>query len=302
MSITLEKINKEVVKPIPLPPEDLKPVKGFSICEEPYANIFLCARKNSGKTTVLFKILKECAGKHTVIIIFCSTAHKDRNYLAIRKYFEKKGNEIRVYTSIYEDGVDQIEELINEITEAAKAKEEEENNEEQTEQIENKDDIFEQLKKHNDILGQFLDHHPNGIEPQNEIKEKKKKTKYLAPEYILVFDDLSSELKSSSLTRLLKFNRHMKMKCLISSQWVHDLAPESRKQLDLFIIFKGFPEKKLEIIHKDIDSAVPFELFYKMYRKATKRPYSFLYCDTRSDSFRRNFNEKFIIKYPEEEI
>src|SRR3954464_2715806 len=91
----------------------------------------------------------------------------------------------------------------------------------------------------------------------SSVTETQKKSKHQAPEYIIVFDDLSSELKSPSLLSLLKWNRHYKSKLIISSQWLHDLLPESRKQLDLFLIFKGFPKEKLALIHRDCDSAVP---------------------------------------------
>ena len=134
-------------------------------------------------------------------------------------------------------------------------------------------------------------------EEEDEPKEKKtKKSKYLAPEYMIIFDDLSSELKSRSLLSLLKFNRHFKAKLIISSQWLHDLLPESRKQLDLFMIFKGFPDAKLSEIYKDCDSGIPFETFCKIYKKATKRPFSFMYINTRSDSYRKNFSEQFILQ------
>ena len=135
-------------------------------------------------------------------------------------------------------------------------------------------------------------------EPEDD-KKKVRKSKYLAPEYMIIFDDLSSELKSRSLLSLLKFNRHFKAKLIISTQWVHDLLPESRKQLDLFLIFKGFPEIKLKEIYKDCDSSIPFETFLQIYHKATQKPYSFLYIDSRSDLFRRNFDSKFIIQGPE---
>ena len=137
-------------------------------------------------------------------------------------------------------------------------------------------------------------------EEEDKLKEKKtKKSKYLAPEYMIIFDDLSSELKSRSLLSLLKFTRHFKAKLIISSQWLHDLLPESRKQIDLFLIFKGFASKKLLEIYKDCDSAIPFETFLKIYQKATHKPHSFLYIDSRSDVFRRNFDSKFIINTPE---
>ena len=118
---------------------------------------------------------------------------------------------------------------------------------------------------------------------------------------MIIFDDLSSELKSRSLLSLLKFNRHFKAKLIISSQWLHDLLPESRKQIDLFLIFKGFPEDKLAQIYKDCDSSIPFDMFFAIYRKATKLPHSFMYIDTRADEFRRNFDCKFIIQSKEED-
>ena len=123
--------------------------------------------------------------------------------------------------------------------------------------------------------------------------KKPKKSKYLAPEEMIIFDDLSSELKSKSLLSLLKFNRHFKAKLIISSQWLHDLLPESRKQIDLFLIFKGFPEDKIALIYKDCDSSPPFETFYQIYKKSTINPHSFMYVDTRADEFRSNFDKKF---------
>ena len=80
--ISLKQINRQYVKPIPIPDEDHRPIKGFDICEEVYANIFLCARKKSGKTSALFKILKECSSKKT-IMAFCSTCYKDKNWIQI---------------------------------------------------------------------------------------------------------------------------------------------------------------------------------------------------------------------------
>ena len=68
---SLKQINKQVVRAIPIPNEDTRPIKGYDICQEVYANIFLCAKKKSGKTSALFKIMKECADKKTIIIVFC---------------------------------------------------------------------------------------------------------------------------------------------------------------------------------------------------------------------------------------
>jgi hypothetical protein len=262
-----------------------------------YAN----ARKKSGKTSALFKIIKECAGKKTKIIVFCSTCYKDKNWIQIRKYFAKKKIDIEVFTSIYEDGQDQLANLVEELKQEAKEQEEAETERKEGKgdlqaenEIERCDDILERLQRmHLYATGQAT---REDLEEENVPKKKGgKKSKYQSPEYIIVFDDLSSELKSRSLLSLLKFNRHFKSKLIISSQWLHDLLPESRKQIDLFLIFKGFPEDKIALIYKDCDSSIPFQTFYKIYKKSTKYPHSFMYIDTRSDSFRRNFNQKFIV-------
>lgn len=298
--ISLKQINHQVVKAIPLPDEDTRPIKGYDICEELYANIFLCARKKSGKTSALFKILKECASRKTIIIVFCSTCYKDKNWIQIRKYFEKKKMDIQVFTSIYEGGEDQLSNLVEDLKREAKEEEEkEEQPKEEINDIDRCDDILSRLET---MYSYATGKASRPYEEEEEEKKKKpKKSKYQAPEYIIVFDDLSSELKSSSLLGLLKWNRHYKSKVIISSQWLHDLLPESRKQIDLFLIFKGFPENKLAEIYKDCDSSVPFETFYKIYKKSTKKPHSFMYIFTPSDEFRCNFDKQFIFPQSQDE-
>ncbi len=287
--ISLRQINKQKVKAIPIPDEDTRPIKGFDICEEVYANIFLCAKKKSGKTSAIFKIMKGCSNKNTIIYVFCSTVYKDKNWIEIRKYFKKKDMEINVFTSLYENGEDQLQKLINQLSEEAQANEEEQEPEEEPE-IDRCDDILERLKGNYHVIK------TNEEEEEEGKPRKPRKPKYQAPEYMIIFDDLSGELKSRSLLDLLKKNRHYKTKLIISSQWIHDLLPESRKQIDVFLIFKGFPDKKMIEVYKDCDSSVPFETFLKIYKNATEKPFSFMYVDSRADKFRQCFNKEFIIE------
>ena len=168
--ISLQKINNQRVKKIHLPKKDTRPVKGFEICEEVYANIFLCARKKSGKTSALFKIMKECSDKNTIFIIFCSTCYKDPNWIQIRKYFEKKKMEVNVFTSIYENGEDQLDKLIVTLKEEAKQKEEDDKEEVEESNVDRCDDLL--LRLHN-------------LYQEEEIQESEKKprkSKYQAPE------------------------------------------------------------------------------------------------------------------------
>ena len=303
--VKLRQINKQFVSAISIPNEDTRPVKGFDICEEPYANIFLCARKKSGKTSAVFKIIKECSDRKTIIVIFCSTAYKDKNWIQMRKYFIKKGMDVRVYTSIYEDGEDQLANLIDDLKQTAKDEGDSDSDSDE-DLVDGNDDVNLPMSGCDDILNRLtrMYNHSQGQtniykgyhkEPK-EKEKKEKKSKYLAPEYMIIFDDLSSELKAKSLTSLMKFNRHFKAKLIVSSQWLHDLGPESRKQIDLFLIFKGFSIEKIALIYKDCDSAIPFETFYKIYKKATEKPHSFMYICTTSDEIRRNFDCQFIFK------
>ena len=134
------------------------------------------------------------------------------------------------------------------------------------------------------------------IRTDNDKKKKKaRKSKYQVCDYMIIFDDLSGELKSKSIVELLKKNRHYRTKIILSSQYMNDLKPECRKQIDLFLIFKGFNSKKLEEIHRDCDSSVPLETFIEVYKQATEKLYSFLFIETREDTLRMNFDREFII-------
>lgn len=94
------------------------------------------------------------------------------------------------------------------------------------------------------------------------------------------------------------------MKVIISSQYLNDLKPESLRQLDYLLIFKGQSDDKLEKIIKDTDIDIELPVLKKIYDDATKEDYGFLYIDIRSDAFRKKFDRQYFIskpKDPEEE-
>ena len=280
MSFSLLKINKEKVKKVKLASEDdLRPIKGSDLFPELYANIFLNARKKTGKTSAIFKIIKECGSKETTVIVFCSSLNKDATWKSIREMCEKKHYPFIGHTSLHEDGVDQLELLIDLLKEEAKNEEEESEDEED--------------KKTRKKLSKAVKFDEDSDD--EDTKKKKKKPKYRAPEYLIVLDDLSNELKSKSLVTLLKMNRHFKAKIIISSQWLNDLLPESRKQIDYTLVFKGQSKKKLEEIYTDCDISVEMDEFFDIYQQATQMEHSFLYIDGRRNEFRRNFDKLFIL-------
>jgi hypothetical protein len=272
---SLKKINDEVIKPPKIQKINKKLILGRQLFDDIYCNIFICAKKKSGKTVTIYKILKSCANKNTKVFIFCSTMYKSDNMKAIIKYLTKKKIEHELYTELGED----LKNIIKYI-ELNKSEEEEV----KKETTEDKKD------KHKHELLHF-------DEDDHEIKItiRKKKPKIISPEYIFVFDDLSTDLKSPDISKLVKQNRHYKSKVIISSQYPFDLQPQCRAQMDYWLLFGGQPEDKMEQIYKYADLSNNFNTFMEIYKDATKDKYNFLYIDTTYDNFRKNFNEIYVV-------
>jgi len=218
MSFTLTRINKQKVKKVKsLKEEDTRPIKGFDLFPELYSNIFCVAKKKSGKTSAIYKIVKECCTPQTTVIAFCSTLYKDDTWKSIVKMCKAKRIPFIGHTSLFEDGIDQLELLVNLLQNQAREEAEEEEMDERVSKLEK---IIDPIQLNSDS--------------DDESENKPRKAKYRAPEYMIILDDLSNELKSKSLVTLLKKNRHFKCKVVISSQWLNDCLPESRKQCDVF--------------------------------------------------------------------
>ena len=173
----LQQINRQFVKKIHIPNEDTRPIKGFDICEEVYANIVLFAKKKSGKTSTLAKIMKECINKETIIYLFCSTAYKGKNWIQIRKKWGKKGREVHVFTSIFDGGRDQLAHLIEDLKRQAEEEEkilEQENEDEES--LPAMDPCDAILMK----LGALHDPEHEEEEEEEEEDRKPRASKYLA--------------------------------------------------------------------------------------------------------------------------
>ena len=136
-------------------------------------------------------------------------------------------------------------------------------------------------------------------EGEKEKQRKPRKPKRIAAEHFFIFDDLGVNLRSPIINTLLKTHRHYKSKVIISSQYLNDLLPEARLQLDFVLVFGGNSVEKMKALHKDIDLSIPFDDFIMLYKDATKEKYNFLYIDARSEQFRKNFNELYNINHLE---
>ena len=257
--VRVKKISKHIVTPIDVPKVEPERIKGYDLIPRLYCSIFVCAKKESGKTNAIFKILKECTGKKTHLYIISSTVFNDDNWIAIVEYFEKKGITMTVSTSLEEA---KVPEKVEELKEKAKEEAEERRNKKE--------------KK------------PEFSLFENEEDKPERKPKKVAPEYIFVFDDMSDSLRDKSISALIKRHRHFKTKVIFSSQYPNDLAKDARKNIDIFILFSGHSEDKLMEVYKNMELRIPFHLFITLYEDATSKPYSFEY--------RRNFNMEYFLE------
>lgn len=267
------KINNQKVSPVKLPAEDISRIKGRELFPRLLFNLFICAKKKSGKTSLINTIIDKCTDKRTKIIIFCSTVNKDPTYKHITKRLDEKGYTVMTFQDLYEDKVNQLDEIMDILKE--------EDNTDESSDDEEKDPyplIDADIK-------------------QKKKKRKKKKPKYDVPDILFIFDDLGDTLRDKSVANLLKVHRHYKSCVILSSQYPNDLQPASIRQMDHLIAFQGHDEAKMEKFYKDLDLTIDFNKFYNMYKEATKDKYNFLYVDVPDASFRKNFNQQIIFSY-----
>lgn len=270
MEFKIEKINDEVVKPIKTTKIEPSKIKGYELFPEIYSNIFLCAKKKSGKTSVINKIIKDCTDQDTSIYVFCSTHNKDENWIQIKKWLAEKQMNAHFFLSLEEDNINLLNLIIEDLQSPTEEPEKSESSSEEE-----------------DTICHFED-------DKISVKIKKKKPRKIAPKILFIFDDFSGELKDKNLIKLLKENRHYKSKVIISSQYPNDMRPDSRSQLDYWILFGAHNDEKLLEIYQFCTLGITFEKFKELYKFATKDKYNFLYIDRANEEYRKNFNNKII--------
>lgn len=260
--ITEQKLNNFIVKPVIKDggEPDISKIKGGDIVPTLYANIFLCAKKKSGKTNLIYTMLEEFCDKDTRVYIFASTVNKDKTYEQITKMMDRKKISYDTFTAF--DDARTGEAHLADILHA------------QDEEEERKLALPPTRK---------------GPRFSNAEKKERKKSKE-APDEVFVFDDLGTDLRHPLINQLLKTNRHRKCKVIIASQYIHDLQPQAIKQLDFIAFFRSFSEDKLLAAYNLLDLSIGFPEFEALYSYATEEPFNFLFVDVRRDVFRKNFN------------
>lgn len=278
--------NKKIVVPRSIP--DKRPIKGSDWFSVPYANMYACAMKGSGKTTVLTNIIWHCIGKDTKVIIISPTTKIDKTWQTEIKKLTNKGYSVECFDDFIDDDVDILEEFMEENKNGL------EDNPQPTPTIFRPAPMFQPRIP----ITPLHPVQPPQIPSQQPVPTEQK-SKLITPKFIIVIDDMGSSMaKSKSLTQLMKTNRHYKTLIITASQHLNDLNPAQRKQLGYIFLFPKFSEDKLKDLYKDLDISITYEKFLSIYRDATNEKYSFLYISRASgeDEFRKKFNEKYILE------
>ena len=293
--ITIKKVNDEIIIPRKVKNiHDPKRIVGYQLFPDVYSNILITAKKNSGKTNVVMKILDRCVGDNTEIIAFVGTLNKDQIWLDAQKRW---GEQFTGYTSIIDDetGEDRIKNLVEDLKAQAEEEEAALKLALQKKALEKKLSRNEKYKipEHLVMLAKKEFKQMNIIEPEEEEKDK-----MIAPEFIIIFDDISNELHNKHLLKLVKEGRHYHCKIIISSQYLLDTKPALIKQIDYFLIFAKIGDDKLHRIYDNSDLIIDFDTLIALYHNATESvPFGFLYIDpSGKQTYRRKFNEQYTIK------
>ena len=108
MSFQLKKINNVNVE-VPEIKAYATHFKGDDLFDIQYFCMELLGKRLSGKTSLIYTLLKKFVTKNTNVLFFVPTFHKDKAYEPIRAYLNKKKITYDAFTSVEEDGVNMIE-------------------------------------------------------------------------------------------------------------------------------------------------------------------------------------------------
>ena len=278
------------VKKVELPADrDKRLALGHKLFTNPYTNLFICSKKKSGKTNLIYNILDQCADKRTTVLFFCSKLFKDDMYKSILNMLDAKGIGHIDRTSFIEHNRSVLNDIMITLDQPVVEAEEKppivKRPTRSTSWITERNRVKAEHKHSLAVVGSTI------LAKKKTKKKRRPRSKFIAPELIMLFDDLSSDLRHADIAKLVKNNRHYKCMTIFSSQWMTDLMPASIRQMDVVILFHAHTRDKLEAIYMKLDLNVTLEQFYDMYDIATSSPFNFLYIDVSNCDFRHNFSK-----------
>jgi hypothetical protein len=260
----------------------IKPL-GYELFPQLASSIYISASTKSGKTTLIYHIIKHCIDKNTKVYIFSPTVFIDSSYKEISRWLKKKKITHELHPHfISEDNEDMLNDILKGIIEEHQ----------QPQQLSN-DEEKSIIPAYSKISGGKIvkmpaqDAQQRGMPAQDAPQEEPTN----APKYMFIFDDLGNEMRKPSIYKLLLKQRHFKAKTILSSQYINNLMPSSIQQLDYVILFGGHNSDQLSELHKKLDLNISLEEFIDYYHEATKQKYNFLYIDRREGVFKHNFDK-----------
>lgn len=310
-------INDFQIVPIKLTNESKKkPKHELFFGDTKFPNIVVFAKKHSGKTMMLYNLIKDhkILDSNTKIFIFSSSCKKDQTYIDMINYLRSKGNKVECHTSIFESStVGKRKKTINKLKEVMDKLQKEipKKTKGKKGKKESSDKIIEEIhnKKRTPtmkfLFSKMIGHKPpEDADEEGSVQLTSKKVHKgsggkITPEVIFIFDDLSKELRDPEVGKLLRTNRHFKSTCFYIGHSPMDLNKGGRTQTDVLITFKGFQPTYVEHMRLFCNSPCDEKKFWKIYKDATKEPYNFLWVNANTHEMRQNFNQR--IEYEDKE-
>lgn len=316
--LTLLMSNRFAIRPFKSTQEvDRRPVLGAEFFPKLYSSIFILGKTGSGKTIVAQNILRECVGPKTMIYAFSGSINSDQRWIDIQNWAKQHKIAFHGYDTIKHKTqygiINRVGELMKALRKEAEMRLEQEEAKRRAEGLGldtlgmDPEDIDEDMPEYERVINQpgeldigepTNEEHPSvGIldnKPSCEVEYP-----FQSPDYILILDDCSRDLRNDDLTTLLKSSRHFRMKVLLLSQHVKDLMPAAISQLSYLLLFGGLGTPILKKILEDtgMDISLPlFETFYKKVTAGDGNKHNFLYIDIANVSFRKNFAPKLTYK------
>ena len=234
----------------------------------------LYAKRRSGKTFLIWQLMKALVKKHTEIYIFAPTVNLDKTWKEITKWLDTKGVNYHTYIDLNDDeGGDIISDLL---TQWAIPPEPEEDSD-----TDSDDEDEDELNiSYNETLGSV----------SNKPKKKKKKKKPPPePDRWVIIDDMSEHLKRRSIHKLFYNGRHFRTKILTSCHDIKKQSPDMIANSVYSFLFKKLPKERIEHIRDKLDLDITDTKFADMYAEASKRDYGFLLVDSDRDKYYNGF-------------
>jgi len=124
-----KKINDYKIKVPRIPGGKVKDWKGKDLFDVRYWVASVLGKRRSGKTSLIYTLIKAFANKNTRFIFFVPTFYRDDSYQVIRDYLDRKKIKYQDFQSIEEDGINNLD-VIMKVFER-EGKEEEDSDEEE---------------------------------------------------------------------------------------------------------------------------------------------------------------------------